>query len=475
MLRLRVNREQVLVNRKLSGAGLRTAGAVLLLAFSAAPTSAQEAAPSGSSPQEALTIQSSYRSRVEVLDGQARAVGPTHDFMWSHRAIVFAEYETGVVRVGGELRDARAAGERRNSTAGVAEVNSLEPVQAYLAADLGPMLAVGGTTSLTAGRFTMELSSGRQIATPEFANSVNSFVGAQLMWSGLGQDQLMAFWTMPGVRLPNTSEEILSNKTRLDHFSHALVLSGLSFTKAEVGAGAAGEIYLLRLNEHDTPGFPTRDRHLTVVGVRTARPPAPGKLDFEVELIRQTGHVRATARPDDLRTLRAEAYLIHAEIGRRGVGHGAVRPSLHFDLATGDDRDLDKWSRFDPLFGGPRGDFGPTSLYGAVTRSNIVSAGARVEVAPSKRTDGAFMTRALWLHSPVDSFAATGVQDRSGHSGRWAGIQFEGRVRHWIIPRRLRAEGGAVWLVKGRFLRDAPNVAYRGDSRYGYFDLTLSI
>ena len=459
----------------LVGAGLWTVSAALLAALGAAPACAQEGAPSASSARPALTVQGSYRSRIEVLDNQARAVGPAQDFMWSHRAIVRAEYDAGVLHVGGELRDARAAGERRNSTAGVAEVNSLEPVQAYLTANLGPLLAMGGTTSLTAGRFTMELGSGRQIATPDFANSVNSFVGAQLIWSGPTQDQLMAFWTMPGVRLPNTSDEILSNKTRLDHFSHALVLSGLSFTKAEVAAGAAGEIYLLRLNEHDTPGFPTRDRHLTVVGVRTSRPPARGKLDFEVELIRQTGHVRATARPDDLRDLSAEAYLIHAEVGRRGVDPWAVRPSLHFDLATGDDREPDKWNRFDPLFGGPRGDFGPTSLYGAVTRSNIVSAGARVEVAPSKRSDGAFMTRALWLHSPVDSFAATGVQDRSGRSGRWAGVQFEGRVRHWIIPGRLRAEGGAVWLVKGRFLSDAPNVSYRGDSHYGYFDLTLSI
>lgn len=443
-----------------------------MLVLGVVPASAQEAQVKAPAR---LTVQGSYRARVEVIDNQARAVGPEHDFMWSHRAIVFAEYDTGAVRIGGELRDARAAGERRNSTAGVAEVNSLEPVQAYMAVDLGPLLAPGAEASLTAGRFTMEIGSGRQIATPEFANSVNSFVGARFAWRGPTHDELTAFWTMPGMRLPNATDAILSNKVQLDHFSDALTLYGFSFTKAELGMGATGEVYVLRLNEEDTPGYPTRDRHLTIVGARSVRSPARGKLDFEVEFIRQTGRTRATTRPDDRRTLKAEAYLIHAELGRRGTNPWLMRPSLHFDLATGDDREEGEWTRFDPLFGGPRGDFGPTSLYGAVTRSNIVSVGARVEVTPTSRTDGAFMTRALWLHSPVDSFAATGVQDRSGSSGRWAGVQFEGRVRHWIIPRRLRAEGGAVWLAKGRFLTNAPNVTSRGDSHYGYVDLTLSL
>lgn len=423
---------------------------------------------------EGLKLEGSYRSRLEVLDNQARASGPENDFMWSHRAILFAEYDTGPMRIGAELRDARAFGQRRNSTAGVGEVNSLEPVQAYVAADLGAMLGAGSTASLTAGRFTLEIGSGRQIARPDFANSVNSYTGALFEWNSAGDDSFVAFWTMPSTRLPNKPADLYANHEKLDRMSNDLSLYGFSFTKAALFAGALAEIYVLRLDERDAPEYPTRDRHVTVLGARAAREPARGQFDFELEVIHQSGHARASTRATDQRDLPLEAYLLHAEIGRRGTGAWSIRPSLQFDIATGDDRDPAKLTRFDPLFGAPRGDFGPTSLYGAVTRSNIMSVGARMEAAPSKRTDGAVMTRALWLNSAVDSFAATGVQDRSGESGRWAGVQIEGRVRHWIVPRRLRIEGGAVWLFKGRFLRDAPNVSYRGDSHFGYLDLTLN-
>lgn len=468
---------QVLKKSVHAGAGRLGTCAAAAMALYAAPSAAKDkvnpllklaGAPAG------LTLRGSYRSRVEVLDNQARASGPENDFMWSHRAILFAEYDTGPIRIGAELRDARAAGQHANSTAGVGEVNSLEPVQAYLAADLGDMFSAGSAASLTLGRVTLEIGSGRQVAEPDFPNSVNSYTGAVFEWTSKAEDRLVGFWTMPSIRLPNKPSDVHANGVKLDRMSGDVTLYGLSFTKVGLFAGALGEAYALHLEEKDSPEYPTRDRRLTILGARASRAPARGKLDFEVEAIGQVGFARASARPDDQRDRKVEAYLIHVEIGRKGTDGWSVRPSLQFDIATGDDRDPAKLTRFDPLFGAPRGDFGPTSLYGAVTRSNLMSVGARVEVTPSKRTDGALMTRALWLNSPVDSFAATGVQDRTGASGRWAGVQFEGRVRHWILPQRLRVEGGAAWLAKGRFLKNAPNVSCRGDSHFGYLDLTVN-
>lgn len=421
-----------------------------------------------------LTLRGSYRSRIEALDAQVRASGPQDDFMWSHRAILVAEYDAGPVRIGGELRDARASGQKPNSTAGVGEVNSLEPVRAYVAADFGEMFLPGSEASLTLGRFTLEAGSGRQVANPDFPNSVNTFTGAVFEWTSRANDRLVGFWTMPSTRLPNKPSEVHANRVQIDRMSHDVQFYGASFTKANLFAGAAAEAYAFRLEEEDSETYPTRNRRIAVVGARASRAPARGKIDFELELIRQAGFARASARPGDLQDLNVEAYLVHGEVGRRGTGRWSIRPSLQLDLATGDDRDPSKLTRFDPLFGAPRGDFGPTSLYGAVTRSNIMSVGARVEAAPAKRTDVALMARALWLHSATDSFAATGVRDRNGASGRWAGGQLEGRVRHWIVPQRLRVEGGAAWLAKGRFLRDAPNVSCRDDSHFGYLDLTLS-
>ena len=83
--------------------------------------------------------------------------------------------------------------------------------------------------------------------------------------------------------------------------------------------------------------------------------------------------------------------------------------------------------------------------------------------------------RSAWLENPRDAFAATGVRDPRGLSGRFAGHQIEGRVRHWIVPGRLQVDAGAALLVKRGVLRDAPNAPATGDTRYGYIDLTLSL
>lgn len=46
-------------------------------------------------------------------------------------------------------------------------------------------------------------------------------------------------------------------------------------------------------------------------------------------------------------------------------------------------------------------------------------------------------------------------------------------MRYWIIPGAIRADAGAAWLNKGRFLKDAPNARDTGDTAYAYLDLTL--
>ena len=71
----------------------------------------------------------------------------------------------------------------------------------------------------------------------------------------------------------------------------------------------------------------------------------------------------------------------------------------------------------------------------------------------------------LFLASCTDSFALTGVRDRTGQSGNFAGHQIEGRLRYWIVPDAMMLETGAGYLFKGRFLRDAPNAP---DTAYAY-------
>lgn len=166
------------------------------------------------------------------------------------------------------------------------------------------------------------------------------------------------------------------------------------------------------------------------------------------------------------------AHNLHAEVGWKFTGRWTPRIALHVDQASGDSPDTGRYQRFDPLFGATRADFGPGGLYSPLARSNLESFGLRLEATPTKRLDGFVLTRLLRLEEPSDSFARTGVRDRTGRSGDRAGHQVEARLRYWVVPKRLRIEAGAAWLAKARFLERAPNAPATGDTTYGYFDIS---
>jgi len=65
--------------------------------------------------------------------------------------------------------------------------------------------------------------------------------------------------------------------------------------------------------------------------------------------------------------------------------------------------------------------------------------------------------------------------DASGRSGSFAGHQFDGRLRWWVRPARLRCEMDGVVLTKGHFLDSAPNATAKGTAAYGSLNLTASL
>src|SRR5690606_39633511 len=102
--------------------------------------------------------------------------------------------------------------------------------------------------------------------------------------------------------------------------------------------------------------------------------------------------------------------------------------------ASGDDpATIDRYERFDSLFGPRRAEFGPTDIYGPLGRENIVSAGLRASAKPHPLLDGYISWRANWLADDRDVFARTGVRDTEGQSGTFAGNQIDLRTRPWRI------------------------------------------
>ncbi|MBW4330335.1 alginate export family protein [Stakelama sp. CBK3Z-3] len=414
---------------------------------------------------DGLTVKGQVRARVEALDGQFRPGAADDDAVLLLQTDIAAEYRKSGLRIGGEVIDSRGYFEDHDSSIGTSEVNAIEPVQAYIGAD------ITDTLSATAGRFTMALGNGRLIARNNFRNTTNAFTGARIDWKR-GGASATAFWTMPQRRLPSDDDGIRDADVELDKEGGAQQFFG-GYLALPLNKRDTVELYSLRLVEQDAPDFATRNRHLVTTGARFIRTPAPGNADTEIEAAWQTGTTRVSTSATDTDDIGVTAWLLHAEAGWTFTGAWRPRVAVLFDYGSGD-KAGGRYGRFDSLFGARVKDFGPTSFYGPVSRSNIISPAVRVEVAPNQRWDANATARFLRLASATDSFASTGVRDTSGASGRNAGAQFDARIRYWVVPKRARLAFGAAWLSKGSFLTSAPNAPATGDTHYGYAEMTIS-
>lgn len=234
-----------------------------------------------------------------------------------------------------------------------------------------------------------------------------------------------------------------------------------------------GELYFLDFDEDDSSNAATRNRDLATIGVRLRHLPAKGKFDFDLEFAHQTGSQHATTNPLDVTSLSHEARMAHVEAGFSFEAPWSPRLALQYDFASGDASPADsKSQRFDPLFGDRAFEFGPTSLFGFISRTNLSSAGIRLEVKPDANGDAYLMLRQVNLAEARDSLANSSVRDASGASGKNAGLQLEGRYRHWLVKDSLRLSLGAAVVFEGDFLKNAPNATGMGDPVYGFSELT---
>lgn len=418
-----------------------------------------------------FSIEGSVRARAEAVDGQVRPNAPESDAMLSFRTLITASYDFGGIHLTAELDDARSYFQDSRSTAGTSESNALEPLQAYLGVELGGVAGQAGKGVVRLGRFTVNSGSGRILDRPDWSNSPNSFLGVDFDWTSKRGDRLHLVAVRPFDKLPSDRASMQDNKVELDRANPGLHFWGGSFTRVKAVAGANAEIYGFWLGERDRTGRPTRDRELFTSGLRINRGAAKGKFDFDVEGILQRGTMRATTSAADVTDRKVRAGSAHVELGYTFPTGWTPRVAALFEYASGD-TSAPSVTRFDPLFGGRRGDFGPISLYGPVSRANVISPGILFDAKPAKGWDFMLKAQKLWLASATDSFAATSVRDATGASGRDAGFQFEGRVRTWVVPKRLRLEAGAALLAKGDFLTDAPNAPDTGDMRFAYLGIS---
>lgn len=411
-----------------------------------------------------LRLSGSVRLRYEALGGQARAGLGASDELVSVRTTLAADYDAGPIRIGAELYDSRAYGAEPGSAIGTGEVNALELVQAYVAADLDERFGHGSKATLRAGRFLLNLGSRRLVAADDYRNTTNGYTGLHFDLRTVDGFGAALFYTLPQMRRPDDPDAIRANGVGIDRESFDLRLWGGYLSRQRLFGQTMAEIGYVRLKERDAPGRPTRNRDLHSVSARIIREPATGRFDYELEGIGQLGATR-TGLAEVAPRSGVSAWFVHADLGYSFPGPLRARLSLEYDRASGDGPG-GRYGRFDTIFGMRRADLAPAGIYAQIGRANISTPGLRIEVAPGKRLDAFAVYRAMWLAARTDGFSTTGVRDPLGRSGSFAGHQVEGRMRWWLIPRVLRGEVNAAWIAKRRFLRTAPNAPDTGNTRY---------
>ena len=447
------------------------------LAGVAAPSGAARADPlptlrEALGDPDGLTIGVSIRTRYEAIENQFRpGLAQSSDALLLQTSL-HVEQDTGPVRIGGEILDSRAYGGDTGSSLSTSEVDALAITQAYLGFDLGQALGKGSATTFQAGRFTMDIGSRRLVARNRFRNTVNTFSGFRADWKAAGGQSVTAFYTLPVERLPDDQEDILDNHVQMDSQSFALTFWGTHATTPLPISGARLEAYFYALDEEDRPDTATRNRHLRTPGVRLVRLPRPGLIDFDVEGAYQFGNIRASTAAT-AQQLDVSAYFVHAELGYGSAAGWKPRLAVQLDVASGNKGD-GSYNRFDTLYGARRFEFGPSSLFGALGRSNIRSAGGMLEAKPDARTVLATGYRAAWADSTQDSFSTTRVSDSSGEVGHFAGHQIEVRASYWLIPKVCQVEAGGAVLFQGDFLKNASSANGYGDPRFAYFSTIVN-
>lgn len=421
---------------------------------------------------ERLSLSGSYRLRFEWLDNAFRAGAAGSDDLLVSRLLLAAELRASDrLRFGVELQDSRAWGGDPGTPLGTDDINALEPLQAYVGLRLPGLFRSEDTLDVRLGRFTMAMGGNRFVARHAYRNTLQGFTGVNAIWDRSNGPRLQLFATRPVTRLPSDRNSLADNDIRTDEDSNT-TFWGAHLDRLQIG-GAAGAVYLFGIDDSDSQREPTRNRNFLTAGLRLVS--NSPEWHWEIEPALQIGSTRDSAAANDRRNLDHSAWLLHAELGRRFPGPWNPDVEVRLDVATGDDRPGDGDSeRFDSLFGPPRFDFGPTGIYNAARRTNVITPAVYAELTPRDNMRWMIGYRAIWLASDTDAFAASGLRDPSGQSGSFVGQQLETRWRWELEPGGFRFEAGAAYLVKERFLRRAPGAPPDGNTIYLYSNLLLT-
>ncbi len=373
-----------------------------------------------------------------------------------------------------ELEDSRAYGYPSDEILSTGQINAVELLQAYVRADFTDMFTGGDKTRVKLGRQTMDMGSRRFVARNRYRNTINSFLGANARWEDNTGRAVEAFFTSPTIRLPNAGDQaaLENNEIEFDKEVADNSFWGLFGSHKEVVENVNAELYYYGLDRGDVFNLAVADRKLHTFGSRWYRPTAAGEPFWEIEYAYQFGESRSTKAASNTTDLDHSAYLLHVSGGYAFDHSSALKVEGMFDIATGDSNPNDgQNNRFDSLFGVPRFEFGPTGIFRAFTRANIISPGLRLTGNVVDDWQVQLTQRPYYLESKTDAWTTTGFRDDTGSSGRHVADVTEIRVRKPLLNGGARFEFGGAYLAMKEFAKDEGDGK---DSIYTYAQITFS-
>jgi alginate export protein len=423
--------------------------------------------------QDRFSFSGTQRTRYESLDNVFRPNLSPSDQVLALQTSLYFDARLERLQIFAEIMDSRAELNDSGSFVNGTIVNSLEPIQAYLAWRFTGQLQAGSESTVRVGRMTLDLGKRRMLARNRFRNTVNNFVGADWNWRGADGRNARALYFEPMRALPSDLDGLLDNELEIDRATRGAGLAGFYYQLPPFADKSVLELYVLDFDLDSTDLAATAD--LLSLGARAYRSPSPGAWNYEVEAVVQRGESGGTlagvTRPD----LEHRAYLLHAEIGYAFDAPWSPNLVFQYDLASGDEDPNDATiERFNTLFGARRFDFGPTDIYGAFARSNIDAPGMRLTFRPKPRWQCMLHYADFRLAEARDGWIGAGWRDTSGAAGKSVGRQLEGSFTWAAIENRLAVETGFAELSLGRFAEQTAGAAFRGDSTFFYAAVTTS-
>ncbi len=409
------------------------------------------------------------RVRYENLDGQFRAGRSGSDKAIVMRSLLQGRAQLGRFSLNSEIQDSRAYLDDEGTPLSGSFVNSMEFLQAYVSVT-GSFDEANTVQAweLKAGRFTLDLGSRRFVERNDYRNTINNYSGVHWRQSFAAAGTLDAFFVAPIDKLPRDREGLDRNGVELDQASDTRRFWGIHYQRPRAIGAVQLDLLVYGLEEKDG-ATATRDRSVYAPGFRLLLPRTRGRWDFELESAFRFGTISANTAPDSAK-VDVRATMLHGEFGYTFDTPWNHRILLEYDLATGDDRATENYERYDRFYGTRRGDLGNTSIHGPLTRSNASIVGLRYMFS-GPQTDGRVVFQHALLHSATDAWIAARHHDPLGLSGNEVGQTLDFRIRHWLLPERLRIDVGGSALWFGEFARQVPGGPEGSRTLYGYSSL----